>query len=464
MAGLFQGIELGKRALLAQQLCLQTVGHNIANVNTPGFTRQRVTLTTTLPERHAAGMVGTGVTAGNVRHVRDLLLGVQFRRENKSLGQWSYREKILTQIEAVFAEPNDNTLSDLLNSFWDAWSDLSTDPRSTSHRAILIESTQQVTARFQQMAAQLGSLREQINTELVAIVEDVNSYAAEIARLNKLIASQELGEQHANDLRDTRDRLIDELSELIDVNTVGQPNGQVTVMVGALAIVDGGQSLSIKVESMNENGVPTHKLLLGNSTIEIRSINGRLKGLLDMRDETIPKYMSELDRVALTLVEQVNALHVTGYGLDGVTGREFFDPTTTGAADIRLNLSLVDNPDRIGASQSGEVGDNSVALAIQDLRNRLLMANGTTTLNNYYNGVVSRLGMETVEACDNTESFGLLVHQIHNARESVQGVSLDEEMANMVKLQHAYDAAARVITTMDEALDTVIFRMGVTGQ
>jgi flagellar hook-associated protein 1 FlgK len=234
-------------------------------------------------------------------------------------------------------------------------------------------------------------------------------------------------------------------------------------MVGGLAIVDGSKFIPIRTESVTNSGRPEHRLMLGSSSLQVSSANGRLKGLLDMRDRTLPGYLNKLDEIATTLVEQVNTLHQTGFGLDGVTNRGFFDAGTTGAADIRLNPFLVDNPDRIGASGSGEVGDNTVALSIQDLRNQLVMESGTVTLSTYYNSTVSQLGSEALQARDNTESFALLVHQVANARESIQGVSLDEEMANLVKLQHAYDAAARVITTMDEALDVVIFRMGVVG-
>ncbi len=464
MPGLFQGIELGKRALLSHQLYLQTVGHNIANVNTPGYSRQRVNLTTTYPEHDATGSIGTGVTVSDIRHVRDLLLGAQFRRENKSLGQWSDKQRIMTQIEAVFAEPNDNTLSDLLNDFWNAWSDLSTDPRSNACRRAVIDSTSRLTARFHDMAGQLGSLSDALNREIVSLVADVNRLTSEIAALNGQIALLELGGQRANDLRDRQDYLIDDLSRIVDVNTVTQPNGQVLVMIGALAVVDGAKHTEVGTVSFNDRGFLKHRLVLQDSDITVRNTNGRLKGLLDARDDIIPGYLAELDDLARGLVQQVNAVHETGFGLDGSAGRPFFDETFSGAASIRLNPLLVDNLDRIAASATGQVGDNAIALEIQGLRDRLLAGGGTATLNDYYNSVVGKLGMEAREAQELAGNYELLVHQILNARESVQGVSLDEEMANMVRLQHAYDAAARVITTMDEALDTVILRMGVTGR
>ncbi len=464
MPGLFQGLEVGKRALLSHQIYLQTIGHNIANVNTPGYSRQRVRITSTYPEINAIGAIGTGVTVTDIRNVRDLFLGEQFRKENKSLGQWTYKDKIMSQMEALFNEPNDNTLSDLMNDFWDAWSDLSTNPSSISHRMALLESTKLLTNRFHEMATQLNSLRNDIDRDLVAITQDVNRLTSEIAQLNRQIKSQELGSERANDLRDVRDRLLDELSELVDVNTIEQDNGEVLVMIGALAVVDGSDSVNITAESYNDNGTLKHRLVWENSGLEIKNLNGKLKGLLDARDDIIPRYLDELDLLAQTLIEQVNALHRTGYGLDGTTGLDFFDTTFTDAANIKLNAEVAADPALIAASASGEPGDNAIALAIQDLRNQRIMVDGTTTMSDYYNGIIGRLGVETHEAKSFSDNYELLVQQVLNAKQSVEGVSLDEEMTNMVKYQHAYDAAARIITTMDEALDVVIKKMGIVGR
>jgi flagellar hook-associated protein 1 FlgK len=174
--------------------------------------------------------------------------------------------------------------------------------------------------------------------------------------------------------------------------------------------------------------------------------------------------MDKLDTLAATIINEVNNIHLTGYGLDGVNGRYFFDPNFTSASDIRMNTQLSLAPEKIGASGSGEEGDGSVALAIQSLRNERLMIGNTTTVNDFYNSIIGTLGVETHQAMSLTENYELSLQQVKNARESVQGVSLDEEMTNMIKYQHAYDAAARVITTMDEALDVVISRMGIVGR
>jgi len=461
MPGLFQGIEIGRRALMTHQLSLTTTGHNIANVDTPGYSRQRVHVCATLPERSTIGILGTGVEVIDIKHVRDLFLGQQFRRENKSLGQWSYREKIMSEIETVFNEPSDNTLANMLNNFWDSWSALSTYDGS---RANILAVADSLTGGFHQLADELFRLRESVDQDIANVVTDVNRIAAEIANINNQVKSQEMGGTHANDLRDRRDRLLDELSTLIDVNSIEHDTGEVTVYIGAMSIVNGPETIRIETEVRNIDGVPIHELVWEGTDIGLDNINGQLKGLLDARDVILPEYQEELNTLARTLVEEVNALHVSGYGLNGTTGVAFFDPNCLEATTIKVNFAVASDPSRIAASASGEEGDQEIAIAISKLRDAEVMGNGTQSINDYYNSMIGALGVRSREAKSFSANFELLVQQIEFSRQSVQGVSLDEEMTNMVKYQQAYDAAARFITAMDQALDTVIATMGIVGR
>jgi len=464
MPGLFQGLEIGRRALLTNQLSLQTIGHNIANVNTPGYSRQRVDITSTYPEYNALGAIGTGVTVADINHVRDLFLGAQYQQENKSLGQWSYKDKILSEIESLFNEPNDNTLSDLMNNFWDAWSDLSTNPNSTSSRSAILEQAHLLTNGFHELANQLNNLRSSIDNDLVSMTQEINRLTGEIAKINHQIKSMELGNDKANDLRDQRDKLLDDLSKIIDVNTNVDKNGELTVYIGSMSIINGSDTVKVGAKVSNVDGVITHKLVWEGTSIDLKNTNGQLKGLIDSRDEIIPRYLDKLNTLAGNLVNQVNSVHSTGYGLNGTTGVNFFDTKYTDAFNIKVNSDIEFDVSKIASSASGEVGDNTIALAIQDLRNKGVLDNNSTTLNDYYNSLVGGMGIEANKAKSFNSNYELLVKQIEFSRQSVQGVSLDEEMTNMVKYQHAYDAAARVITSMDQALDTVISRMGIVGR
>ncbi|MEA2031373.1 MAG: flagellar hook-associated protein FlgK [candidate division Zixibacteria bacterium] len=464
MAGLFQGLEVGKRALLSNQICLQTIGHNISNVNTPGYSRQRVRISAFYPEETSYGTIGTGVVVDNIQHVRDLFLGEQFRQSNKSLGEWSYKEKIFSQIESLFSEPSDNTLSQRLSEFWNSWDTLSQHAESTTNRQALLGTATSLISEFHELSTHLNKLRNSIDYDMVAMTGEVNRLGAEVAKLNQQIKVQELGNVTANDLRDSRDQLIDNLSSLVDVRTIEEDNGQVRVSIGSLEIVNGSDSVDIDAESYVSNQNLKHRLIWKNTSVEITSERGEMKGLLDTRDMIIPKYIDKLDRLAKTVVEQVNAIHVTGYGLDDSTGNNFFNPNFTTAATIRLNSDLEQSPDKIAASASGEVGDGDIALSIQLLKDERIMVNGSSTINEYYNGIIGSIGVESQEALSFADNYRLMNQQVKNSRQSVRGVSLDEEMTNIIKFQHAYDASARVITVMDEALDVVISRMGIVGR
>ena len=461
MPGLFQGLEIGRRALMTHQLSLTTTGHNIANVNTPGYSRQRVNVTATLPENSTFGILGTGVKVADIRNIRDLFLGKQFREENKSMGQWSYKEKILSEVETMFNEPNDNTLSGMMNEVWGSWSALSTYDGTRSNVLAVAEN---LTAGFHELSNQLNRLRESIDLDINNVTKEINRMTSELGRLNNQITSLEMGNTRANDLRDRRDLLLDQLSTLIDVNSIENKAGDVTVYIGAMSIVNGPDTMRIDTKVANINGQPVHQLVWEGTSITITNLNGQLKGLVDSRDELIPRYMEQLDTIAAAVVEQVNSLHITGYGLDGSTGVAFFDPSCVKASNIKINMDILNNPSSIAASASGEEGDQEIALAISKLRDAAVMEDDTLSIDDFYNSLVGTLGVESKQAQSFTSNFELLLEQIEFSRQSVQGVSLDEEMTNMIKYQQSYDAAARFITAMDQALDTVIATMGIVGR
>ncbi len=464
MAGLFQTIEIGRRALLTHQGALQTIGHNIANVNTPGYTRQRVNLAATFPEDSLYGKIGTGVSVNDIRHVRDLFLGEQLRQETKSFGQWSYKEKIVSQIEKIFSEPQDNSLSDLMNRFWDAWGDLSTNPDSVSNRVAIVEEAKLMINSFHQLATQIDNLNESVDSEVVSTISEINKMTEEIARLNEQIKIQELGTSRANDLRDARDKLINDLALIIDVNSITQSNGTATVYIGAMTVVDGAEHLTITTKELNLNGQVKHELYWGGSTVVLKNLNGQLSAMIEIRDKTIPKYIEQLNELSRTLIEQVNQVHTSGFGLNQTTGVKFFDTRFTDASTISINTELLLDPSKVAASVSGEPGDNRTALQMLNLRNAKIMQNNASTISDFYNGLIGQMGIESNTAKSITKNFELLITQIENSKQSVEGVSLDEEMTSLIKFQHSYDAAARVVTAMDEALDTVIAKMGIVGR
>ena len=468
MPGLMVGLEIGKRALMANQVWLQTIGHNIANANTVGYTRQRVSIAASYPETSIYGPIGSGVTVDNLHHVRDLFLGQQYRSAQKDLGEWSFKDKALAQIEQTFNEPEDEALNDVINEFWNKWNDLAQNPENTGNRNFVISSANELIRNFHTLAQGLTDQRDAVDRDLTNMVAEVNRMTNEISRLNQQIKRQELGDEQAMDLRDARDLLTDELSSLIDVNTMEKSDGTTIVSMGQMILVDSGDSFAIDAKPEISKGITTHKIVWKGTNVELKNLRGQLAGLMETRDKIIPNYMSDLNDLSRTIVEQVNNLHRSGFGLDGSTNIDFFDPSFTDAVNIRLNVDVTNNINKIAASDSNDpdavYGNGNLAAAIYDLRGAAVLEGGTTTINDYYTSLIGKVGVEAREASSFNANYELLLSQIDNQRQSIQGVNLDEEVTNMVKYQHALDAASRVITTMDEALDTIINGMGRVGR
>lgn len=459
MSGLFFGLELGKRALMAQQLALNTGGHNIANAATPGYSRQRVSLTPTLPLDTPRGSIGTGVIAQNVRHVRDLFLGAQLRTDTGSMNRWQSTHKTLSQVELFFNEPGEKGLNQLITDFWNSWENLATNPNA---RSTVIEKSKVLINAFHEHANQLTDLRASVDTDIKNRVLQINQLAMQIASINRQIASAEGGGDMANDLRDQRDLLIDQLAQFANVRTIERDNGTTAVMIGSMSLVDGVDYLQIETRTVTRNGGKATISVWQDTNFEIDFSGGEIFALEQLRDKTIPDMQSQLDTLARTIAEQVNQIHRGGVGATGSTNIDFFDAMNVSAATIALNTEVENDPNLIAASLSGEPGDTRNAQAIAELRYERVMSAGSTTINEYYANMVGTLGIRTEEAETLKDNYGLLVTQLDNARQAVQGVSIDEEVTDMIRFQRAYEAAARVITFVDGALQTIISGMGVT--
>lgn len=462
MIGAFQGLELGKRALLSHQYNLTTIGHNIANADTPGYTRQRVNLTETDPYTNTIGTFGTGVQIKTVQQIRDIFLTNQYRQGNSQLGRWSQRESAMTEVENIFLEPSDTGFNSILSDFFDTWHTLSQNPESSAGRAAVREQATLVVSTFHQLARRLDDLEKSLDNEITGRVADVNRIAKNLAELNQQISRQELGGDTANDLRDQRNLLIDELSSNVDVSVVQESNGIVRVFVGAMELVEKG-SFSPITTKITRSGEMTHTTVVWQGTSnDLKFTGGELAGLVESRDDLLGEYRSMLNDLTANFVTEINAIHRGGYALDGTTEHDFFDAAGLTADKIALSTDIESHVNNIAASQSGGPGDNANAIAIANLQNALVMSNGTSTFNEFYASIAGIVGVRSEEATDAATNAELVLQQVEFSRQSVQGVSLDEEMANLIKAQHAYDAAARVITAMDSALDTIINDMGVS--
>lgn len=466
---LFQGLEIGKKALMSHQASMNTASHNVANVNTPGFTRQRVNLTNAEPVRFTYGIMGMGVDIASVERMRDKFISNRWREENQGLGHWSSRSSNLEQVESFFNEPQDTSLGAVINDFWASWQELAKQPEKPENRNMLVQQTNLLTNAFHQLHRQLFEQRKSVNEDIEIKVAEINNLGSEIASINSRINQLELAGESANDLRDQRDLLIDQLSSYVDVTVRENERGNITVYMGSMGFVDSGSFWELDVEKVSDDNIAAANVKWKNTELDLEFFNGEMKSLFDMRDEVLPSYLDKVNNLARTIVQRVNEAHLAGYGMpdslgNPQSGYNFFDPLGVTADTISLNIEIDNDHSLIAASTSGEVGDGSNALAIADLlKVDKVMVDNTTTIDEFYRQIIGSIGTQVMEAQNQKQNYELLVQQLDNARQSVHGVSLDEEMANLVKYQHAYNAAARIINFIDQSLETLL-NTGVAGR
>lgn len=455
MSDLMRILQIGRNAISAHQSAMNTIGHNIANVNTPGFSRQRVSLQPGIPHITLRNIFGTGARAESVERIRSRFIDQQLFTQRPSLGQFEFVAGALRFIEGVFNEPSDSGLNKMLEDFFSAFQDLADDPESTAARQVIKERASTLAAGFNRLHGQLSNYQSDLNNELQLHVDEVNRYAEDIADLNKKISTLELGGAEASDLRDQRDLLLDKLSELVDIRTTENDNGAVSIAVGGKPLLISTKVQKLTLQASSSDGGPQILSASGGRPVELSG--GKIKGLLDVRDKLIPEYLNKLDDLASTLAEEVNAVHRSGFNLLGETNVDLFAADIEGAADFAVNTQILDNPERIAASsQTNAPGDNSIALALADLRSTQTMSNGASTFGDFYNSLVTEIGSQSREASQIREGFSLTVEQLEIRRQSISGVSLDEEMVNMIESQNAFSAAARFITTVDQMTQSVL--------
>ena len=459
------GLDTAVKALRAHQLAVDVASHNISNANTPGFSRQRAMLRpigVNGADRYSRdsliGRVGMGVEAKDVQRVRDQFLDYQVRNALGQKSQHSALASGLAQSELVFNDPSNDGMSATAGRFWAAWHDVVNDPESPAARTTLVHATETLTGRFQRADADLITQRKDLNRQISSIGDQINQAAGEVATLNLQIKQVELNGDRANDLRDRRDLLLDQLSGLAQVTYAEQGDTTVTVYLGSHELVTSNASRDVKAVADAGNPGMT-KLQFSIDDSDVVSSTGTLRGVLDARDVGIPSVQQKLDTLAAGLIASINAIHAAGFGLDNTTGLAFL--TGADAGTISLNAVLAASPQKIAAAAAiGAQGDGSNALAIANLQQATLMAAGTQTFDEFYGNTVSALGAEVNRANGQSESADLLASHLEGMRQSVAGVNIDEEVTQLNSSQHAYNAAARVISVIDDMLDTLINRTG----
>ncbi len=605
LSGIFNS---GKSALFSNQRALTVTGQNIANVNTAGYNRQEVLFEPTEPLNERPGQLGTGVRIREIRRTLNKFVDNQVTVGKTNMGKIEADQTTLARVETTFNDSEGTGMNRSLTDLFGALQDISNNPQGRGERVLLIERSKNLVLKFATTNNQLQEVRKSLNSELAGIMNDVNQSAVQIADLNAQIGLGESGGQTANDLRDQRGRLVNSLAEKMDVTSFEDTNGQLTVLIG------GGRPLveSTRVSKLSGLANPDNAGFLKvmfdpgtGSTADITSsiAGGRLKGLIDQRDNVLPGFINQLDQLAAGTINEINQQHKLGFGLDGSTGTDLFSPlaptvtqsgnnsgsatvtaaittpasltlqpyelkfsggtytlknTTTGASssgastialegltvtmsgsvvegdtffvsahkDFSKNISVaITDPNKIAAASASALtgtvtttagatavtgtgtsfatqlkagdtivvgtdvykiasiasdtaltltggaavtvagsaasrvqipGDNTNATTLARLQDKAITPLGGTTIQDFYSGFTGEIGSRSQAARRRFDAEEVIQRQIGNLREGISGVSIDEEMTNLIRFQRAFEASARLITTTDELFQTIL--------
>ncbi len=478
MSGISQVLEIARRALLAQQYQMNVTGHNIANASTPGYSRQRAHVVTTSPTESGGGMLGTGVIVQSVDRLRNRFIDTQIRASHDAYGQASQEYQILDQIQATFNEsPGSTGLSATMSAFFTSWQAVETNPEESVTRNSLLLAGRNVTNMFHRLNTEMSELRGSLRDEIQAKLDRINTLTSEISSMNVQITAASVSGVNTGDMRDTLGTKLEELATLANISVTEGSNGTVSVMMGSVQIADNGGSHTLKLSAAPAATIAGSSFdqlrITTELGVEAPVSGGETGGVLKAYNTSIPDALGRLDRLAEALVSEVNKHHATGYGLQEPpqTGINFF--SGTGAASIQIDLTDTSSGAQPGSNPSlaniaassvaGASANNDIALLIASAfdRKSLTTSGGTALLGGlsisaYYNQSVTGLGSAINTAGTVMESHEQVLTQLGQQRDAVSGVSLDEEMTNMIKFQRAFDAAAKMVNTADEMFQTIL--------
>jgi len=436
------------------QRALETAGHNIANVNTPGYSRQVVEFTSTDADTlfsNGRQSLGSGVTISSINRIRDLFLEARMQGAGAEMSKYSTQASTLKQIEKLFNEPGDAGIANALNRMFDAWSGLASNPNSAGARIEVRNAGEALTQRIRSTYKQLTDLSAQLTGDVSGNIDRINQLSSEIAELNAKVRFEKAGGGSPNDLMDQRDRLIGELSSYTQVHTSEFDDGTVAVYASQFTLVESNVAHTYP-STFNAS---TYTVTDGVNSYDIRS--GSLYGLMNGLN-AITSQQTQLDLLANTLKTEFNLLHTTGVNPNGTTGIQFFADAAvqTGAVDFSLSAQVLADVNNISSGTSGNAGDGGLALSLSDLRSQAMVALGTKSFQDYYGDAVGRLGQDASFAESSRDTQGVIVQQIQAQQASISGVSIDDEMADMLRFQRSYQAAARLLSVLDQVTEDLV--------
>jgi flagellar hook-associated protein 1 FlgK len=450
VSDLFSSLSSAARSLDAQRFGMDVAGQNIANVNTPGWSRRTIDLAEVLPvDQYSAG---GGAEVMGVRALRDRLLDARMLQEVPQQTRDGAKSDSLGVVEATVGLPG-SSLDVNLQSFFDAFSKLADNPTSAVARQEVLLQGNSLGSAFNDLSTRLVDAQHSADSQVRSTVDQINTLAAQIAEVNKSISTA--SESSSLPLmEDRRQLLVRQLSELADVKVIPQDGNSIQVALGGRALVVGENTYALSVTPQPPSGYVS--ISSGGTDITSSIQGGKLAGYLQVRDGNLTDYINQLDTLAYNVSQQINAIHTSGYDQTGAAGGNFFNPlaTSSGAA-AALTVAITD-PRNVAASATTDVGDNQVARQIAALSSTPVLNGGTATFSDAWGQLVYSVGRDSQAASDDQSNRAAVVSQIDSLRDQTSGVSLDEEASNLLKFQRAYEANAKFFQACNQAIDVLL--------
>jgi flagellar hook-associated protein 1 FlgK len=445
-------------ALTTQQMAINVTGANIANVDTPGYTRQRAEIKSTGMIDIAANSVQLGIAVSRIERLYDRYIEAQTVDQRQNSGYSDEMLRGLQNIEVLLDNTSGGGLSDKLNKFWAAWENLSNNPAGQVERSDLLASAQNMTTTINSYQSGLHTINTDMNRNITDVISRINDKAVEISQLNAKIIDAAGDTGNNNALRDKRLEALKELAGLVNVNWIEDASGALSVYLSnGDPLVQGATTRALRIEldaSIHSN---IYSASSATEPINGAVTKGTLGAYIALQNNMIPQYLDYINHCAIALAQGVNELHRSGFDLNQNTGMDFFTiaDMNNAAGSIAVSSAIASNTNRIACSStiSGE-GDNATKIA--SIQYELLMNSQTSTLNGYLATVVGQIGRQVANARTDSDRQTAVMNQLNNQRESVSGVSIDEEMINLIKYQMAYTAAGKLCVTVNEMLDTLM--------
>ena len=453
MGGLSATLGIASNALTTDDGALEVTSNNIANANTPGYTREVPDLSESASVQIGNLLYGEGVSLQNIQSISDPVLQLSIQQEMSTQGQLTSFTNAMDQVQSLFNETQGVGLQSTLSQFFDSLQSLSTNPASSSLGQSVLSAAQNLTTSFHQISSSLTQIQDGLDQNVTQDVSQINQLTSQIAQVSGQVEALQAQGGDTGSLVDQRTQLVNQLSNLIGLSVTNNASGNYTLSTqnGSLLVV-GNQSFSLQTKLNPSTGV--QDVYANGADITSSITQGDLGGLIQARDTSIPNSLTAVNTLAYNLVNAFNQQSTKGYDSSGNPGVNFFTPLTsvTGAAS-QISVAIT-SPSQIATSSDGTAGSNGNVLLLAGIQNQPIVNGETVT--DYYANLVNNIGNQVSSANTQQQASTALMQQLQNQLTSVSGVSIDEEATNLVLYQNAYEASAQVISLVNQLMQTTI--------